>query len=248
MLDRFKAFAVHFALSVVVALLVVALVFLAWYPAPLADATGVTRIFVLLLLVDVMLGPVLTFAVYKRGKKSLKLDLTVIVFIQLAALGYGLFTLAEGRPAWLVYSADRFDLVRVIDQDTRDSEKVKPQYQNSIFSPPRWVAALPSDDAQENSTITLEAVYAGLDYAQRPYLYRPLADAADAIRKHAQPLENLDQFNPPDVVKKQLRQWPKANAWLPLMAKAQPMAVLINRESAEVVAIVNLLPWQDESP
>lgn len=246
MLDRLKAFAIHFALSVFVALLATALVFYGWYPTPLADATGVTRIFILLLLVDVSLGPVLTFAVYQRSKKSLKMDLAIIAFVQLAALGYGLFTLAEGRPVWLVYSADRFDVVRSNELDTRYSEKIKPQYQSSIFAPPRWVAALPGDDAQENSTVTLEAALAGLDYAQRPYLYRPLVDAADAMRKHAQPLDHLDQFNPSDQVKKQLRQWPKANAWLPLMATAQPMVVLIEREAAKVVAVVNLRPWPED--
>ncbi len=36
------------------------LVFGVWYPAPLHQALGVTKIFLLLLLVDVVLGPLMT--------------------------------------------------------------------------------------------------------------------------------------------------------------------------------------------
>lgn len=246
MRERFKAFAVHFALSALVALLMLSVVFLVWYPVPLTEATGALGIVGLIVLALIVLGPVLTFAVYQRGKKSLTFDLAVIVLIQLAALAYGVFTLAEGRPVWLVYSTDRFDVVRMNELDTRYAERVKPEYQSSMFSPPRWVAALPTDDAQENSTVTLEAAFAGLDYAQRPYLYHPLPAAADSIQKHAQALDTLQSFNPPEQVAKQLSPWPEADAWLPLMATSTPMVVLIKRETAEVVAVVDLHPWKDE--
>lgn len=66
---RFQAFALHLAISALIALAVIGLVFFIWYPAPLASATGVTRIFLLLLAVDVILGPSLTLLVNKPGKK-----------------------------------------------------------------------------------------------------------------------------------------------------------------------------------
>ena len=246
MYDRLKAFGIHLGVSVLVGLSVLWLVFYFWYPIPLNKAVGVTQIFLLLLMIDVILGPLLTLIVYKKGKKSLKLDLSVIALVQLGALVYGLNALAEARPAWLVFSADRFDVVRVLDLDLRYADKVKPEYQLSLFSAPRWVAALPPEGAEANSTITLEAVYAGLDYAQRPYLYHPLSAAANNIRKHAQELDALNTLNPPDHVKKTLTLWPEADAWLPIMANVSPMVVLINREKAEVVAIVNLRPWADD--
>ncbi len=107
---RIKAFLMHLAVSAVIALLAVLLVFQIWYPAPLHEALGVTDIFLLLPLVDVILGPLLTLLVFKLGKKTLIMDLAVIACLQLAALGYGLWTVAEGRPAWIVYNADRFDV------------------------------------------------------------------------------------------------------------------------------------------
>ncbi len=66
---RLKAFAIHLAISALIALTVIGLVFFIWYPSPLHTALGVTQIFLILLAVDVVLGPLLTLLVYKAGKK-----------------------------------------------------------------------------------------------------------------------------------------------------------------------------------
>src|SRR5690606_18525235 len=110
--SRFKSFSIHLLISAVAALLAAGLVFFIWYPAPLHMAAGVTNIFLLLLIVDVILGPTLTLLIYKPGKKSLVMDLTVIALLQLSALIYGLYTMADGRPAWLTFAKDRFEMVR----------------------------------------------------------------------------------------------------------------------------------------
>lgn len=107
----------HLAISLGIAGIVVWLIFWEWYPSPLHKALAVTDIFLLLLAVDVVLGPCLTLLVCKAGKKNLYFDLAVIFSLQLAALGYGLWTVAQARPAWLVFNVDRFDLVQVIDID-----------------------------------------------------------------------------------------------------------------------------------
>ena len=75
---RIKAFLVHGLVSIIIALLSMGLVYFIWYPAPLAVATGVMHIFLLMLCIDVVIGPLLTLLVYKTGKKTLKLDLTII--------------------------------------------------------------------------------------------------------------------------------------------------------------------------
>lgn len=71
---RIKAFTLHLTISAVIALAVIGVVFYLWYPAPLHTAVGVTQIFLILLAVDVVLGPLLTLLVYKVGKKTLVMD------------------------------------------------------------------------------------------------------------------------------------------------------------------------------
>jgi hypothetical protein len=41
-----------------------------------------------------------------------------------------------------------------------------------------------------------------------------------------------------------LKQYPQANAFVPLKANAVDMTVLINKEKGEVVKIVDLRPWK----
>ena len=239
---RIKAFLVHGLVSIIIALLSMGLVYFIWYPAPLAVATGVMHIFLLMLCIDVVIGPLLTLLVYKTGKKTLKLDLTIICLLQLAALTYGLFTVYQGKPAWLVYNADRFDLVRINEIDLRKVEKALPEYQNVSFLFPNWVAAVPPKNVNERNAITFEAVFSGVDVAQRPELYVDLGQAKKQIQSHVIALKELDKYNAKMDVTQILAQYPEATGFVPLKANAVDMVVLINKEKGEVVKIVDLRP------
>jgi hypothetical protein len=240
---RIRAFLLHLFGSAVVALLGVILIFGLWYPAPLHEAVGVTGIFFLLLAVDVLLGPLLTLVVYKVGKKSLVFDLTVIVCLQLAALLYGLSAVAEGRPAWLVFSVDRFDLIRGPDVDTRQIERAPEQFRTLPWLGPRWAAAMIPEDPAQHNAVVFEAIAGGADISQRPNLYQPLASAASTMRSKAHPLEELRRYNSAEAVAQARARWPQANAWLPLKASVKDQVVLLNKETATPVAIVDLAPW-----
>ena len=240
---RVRAFLVHLTCSAAMALVALCLVFLVWYPAPLHSAVGVTGIFLLLLGVDVILGPVLTLIVYRQGKKTLRFDLTCIVVVQLLAFAYGMYTVAEGRPVWLVFAADRFDLVRANEIDERALTKTRKEYQNPSWFGPQWVAARLPQGSDERNRLTLEAAIAGVDMPQRPDLYAPLQEEAQRIREKSFPLEKLLRYNPPEAVVATRARWPQADAWLPMMSRAKPVTVLLNKKSAEVVAVVDLKPW-----
>lgn len=242
MLLRFKAFLTHLAISLLIALIAAFIVFKVWYPSPLQLATGVTTLFLMLLIIDVILGPILTLLVYKPGKKTLVMDLTVIACLQIAALAYGLHSVADGRPAWIAFAADRFELVRVPDIDTEHLGKVK-HYQTAPWTGPEWVTAQMPFDLNARNNITIESVLGGTDIHQRPALYQPIERAKESIQRQAQSLDQLNNFNPADQVQKILTNHPTATAWLPLKANHQDMTVLINKKTADVVAIVDLRPW-----
>lgn len=81
MSKRLKFFLNHLFISCLIVLLVIGLVFFIWYPSPLATAVGVTHIFLMMLAIDVIVGPILGLLVYKEGKKTLKFDLGVIIVL-----------------------------------------------------------------------------------------------------------------------------------------------------------------------
>lgn len=242
MIARLKAFLIHLLISTCIAAAVIGVVFFVWYPAPLHTAAGVTKIFLLLLAVDVVLGPLLTLIVYKAGKKTLIMDLTVIALLQLSALGYGVWTVAEGRPAWLVFGGDRFELVRIPDIDQRNIG-THYLYSSPAWTGPQWVGATTPIDLNARNDIIFESVSGGFDIYQRPNLYRPLQEMKASIQKHAQKLSLLNEFNAGNDVQNAVKKYPSATAWLPLRAKHQDMVVLINKETAQVIAIADLRPW-----
>ncbi len=241
---RIIAFLFHFSISCLLALLALLLVFFVWYPAPLHSAVGVTSIFLIVLGVDVTVGPLLTLVVYKQGKKSLRFDLTVIALLQLVAFSYGLFTVAEGRPVWLVFSVDQFELVQAYQVDTRKQSEARAEFSYQPWLGPVWAAALRASTREEKNTILMESLAVGVDIAQRPERFVALSEQQEDIRQHSMPIEALSRFNTQQAVDKVLQRWPEADAYLPMMARAHPVTVLINKASAKVVAIVDLNPWQ----
>lgn len=241
---RLKVFGTHLSISALIAIAVIGLIFFIWYPAPLHTAVGVTQIFLILLAIDVVLGPLLTLLVYKVDKKTLAMDLTIIALLQLSALGYGLWTVAEGRPAWLVFAVDRFELVRVLDIDERKLDQTDLAYRQPSLLGPQWVAASNPSDRDEHNELIMESVFGGADLAQRPSLYQPLNTQENVIQQRVLELSKLYQFNDKNSVSTLLALHPRANAWLPLRANNQDMVVLIHKASAKVVAIVDLRPWQ----
>src|SRR5690606_376598 len=168
MSKRLIFFLSHLSISFLIALLVVGLVFFICYPSPLASAVGVTHIFLMLLAIDVIVGPVLGLLVYKEGKKTLKLDLSVIIIIQIAALCYGIFSIEQGRPAWLVFHADRFELVRKNDIILDNIDQAQPQFQYVSLIKPQFVAVKSAVSAQQHQDDIFTEDLGGISLAQQP--------------------------------------------------------------------------------
>ena len=243
MSKRVKFFLGHFCISLFIASIVVGMVFFIWYPSPLAKAVNVTHIFLMMLMIDVIIGPVLGLLVYKDGKKTLKFDLTVIILIQLSALCYGVYTIAQGRPVWIVYSVDRFELVKNNEIIDENLQKARPEYQYPSWLGPQFIAMQLSLDREQRSKEMFDEVFSGVSLAQHPERYVDLKQVKSLIQQRSQDLELLKNFNDSDQVVKVLAKYPTVTAFLPLKANAVDMTVLINKENGEVVKIVDLRPW-----
>jgi len=240
---RLHAFGVHFFGSTVFIGISIFLILFVWYPAPLERASGAMNIVALIVLTGVFLGPVLTFIVSDKNKKRLSYDLAAVLIIQISTFGYGVWTLAQGRPVWLVFNVDRFDLVTPVDIDYRRRSEIRPEFISPSFFGPVWAAARAPLDTEERNTLTFESVIHRIDLPQRPDLYLPINEEVETISKAALPLSDLNQFNAFSEIKTVLAQWPQADAYLPLNASADPMTVLIKKDSVEIIAIVDLSPW-----
>lgn len=241
--NRIKFFLSHLCISVLVALIVICVVFVLWYPSPLAKAAGVTHIFLMLLVIDVILGPLLGLLVYKEGKKTLKMDLTVIILIQISALSYGLYSIAQARPVWIAFNHDRFELVRNNELKTENITHAQPQYRQPTWLQPQYVAVKQAVDLQEQQIEQMSAILNGISLAQYPERYIAIDQAKTQIQSQVRDLSQLKQWNDEKKIQAVFSQHPHANGWLPLETYGLAMVVLINKEKAEVIKIVDLRPW-----
>lgn len=195
-----------------------------------------------MLAIHLLLGPLLTFIIFKEDKRKLLFDLTVILTLQVSAFVYGLYAVAQGRPAWLVFVVDDIELVRVIDIDLRKHAEFKDEFKTSILVGPRWAAAIYSSNPTALQAQREDEMFNGISLAQRPETFAKLSIAASTILQKGRPLDDLAMFNPANRVTDTLAQWPTTHVWLPLKSPETDMTVLFDK-NGKVVAVVDLRPW-----
>lgn len=193
-----KAALVHLAASAAVAALAAAVVFLFWFPYPYSLLSGGRNLFLLVVGVDVVCGPLLTLVLFnpKKPKGELWRDMALVVLIQLAALSYGLFTAWQARPLFLVHEVDRFRVISQQDYQGIDVsaplKKLPENLRPSWFSGPVTVGIRNPVDRNERHEVMIDSVVGGRDYSQRPEFYIPYDAAyAEQVMKRAKPLEHF---------------------------------------------------------
>jgi len=247
-MTRWKAAAVHLGISTCIGVGAAALIFGVWYPPPYSHAVGADQLVLLLLGVDVVLGPLLTLVVFKSGKKSLKFDLAVIALMQACAFFYGMSVVVRARPAFIVGRVDRFVIVSANDLEEADFAKAnKPEFRSAPWTGPKIVGAVIPTDIEQRNALMFSAV-AGRDIEKFPQYYTEYEAVAPDLLKRAKSLEELR------------RKWPGAAAsiadflrretaeessvvWLPLDARLANMTMLVDARSGKPLGALSFDPW-----
>lgn len=242
---RLKYFFGHLVISLLIALASLYLVFYVWYPTPFDVALGVGHIILIMLAIDVTLGPLLTLILAKEGKKGLKFDLVVIAIVQLSALFYGLYSVEKGRPVWVAFDHSRFELVQkfMIDREKDKNVATPPDYQKEGWGTPPWISVRPPKDREEQDEWMFYELETSTSPAMRPALYAPLAENMDRVIKEKLPLSDLNKFNDKSVVESILAKYPNADGFLPMRASEIDMAVLVDSKDKSFIRTVDLRPW-----
>ncbi len=251
-MPRWKASLIHLTISAVIGTAVLALMLLLWYPYPLFEAVGGSQLLLILLGVDVVLGPFVTLLIFntKKSRKALGFDLAVIALLQISALVYGMSVVFNARPAFVVFSKDSFDLVTanmLIDEDIAKASYS--EFRSLPLTGPVYVYTEMPIDNKERSEIIFSA-FSGKDLPQFPKYYRPYAEHSMAAAHAAKPIAELRKLNPVhnaeiDVAVDRSGRRESELGFVPLRAKYQDQAVLVEKRDGQVLSIMPINPWQD---
>jgi hypothetical protein len=243
---RVVAPALHLLGSAGVAALAAVLVFAVWYPAPYASLTAGLSMFVLLVSVDVVLGPTLTAVAADPAKpaKVLRRDIAVIVVLQLAGLAYGIYSLSLGRPVYLAFEVDRLRVVTAADVDESTLDQAPPEFRSLPWSGPRLIAAVRPTRPDEVLR-SIDMALAGVDISMVPSQWRDYASQKDAVLRIARPATELQAKYPeaaPELEHAAARAHKAATElrFLPVLSRNSSAVALIDPSNA---GIVGFLPF-----
>lgn len=192
--DRLFASAMHLGLSLAIAALIAWVVFGFWYPYPYREASGGRELFVLLMTVDVVMGPLITLVIFNRAKplRERVTDLTIVGLLQLAALGYGLWTVYTVRPVFLVFEYHRLAVVHATDIDPGALSQAPPALQALPLTGPTLLSLRAFKDADEQFN-SIAASLGGPSQAAQPMLWQPWEAGRADILQAAHPVAELLQ-------------------------------------------------------
>ena len=244
--DRFGAAGIHLAISVGIAALAAAPVFFVWYPYPYREISGGRDLFLILIAVDVMLGPAITLAIFNRAKprRELRRDLAIVGLIQLAALGYGLWSVVVARPVHLVFEVDRFRVVHAVDVPTDLMDKVPAGIDALPLTGPTPLSLRAFTDRREAQEATLVALQ-GISLSARPDLWQSYQAGRTQVLAAARPVAQLKsrfaaRAGEIDAVLAGAGRQAATTASLPLVGRRNYWTAFLDPVTADVVAFMPL--------
>lgn len=243
--QKLLAFAIHLGAGIIVMLAFLLYCWLLVYTPPIMALEGGDRISFIALGVHVILGPLLTFILYRKGKRGLKTDLIVVVLLQISAFGYGAWTLCSERPLYLAFVVEHFEVMPASEIDTaRLTDKTLAP---SPFHGPSKVYVIKATGPAAGE-IMLDATFGGKDIQYYPEYYRPYANHLDDIRARAQALEQIRKTYPEAAgpIEQQLRDIGKSEdevMIVPIVGKARQAAALLDPSTGAILAFADVVIW-----
>lgn len=242
---KFIAFIKHLLISSLVIGGFLIFLKLVWFKGALFELENVWQGFQILILVDVVLGPILTFIVYSKGKKSLKFDLSLIVLFQIIALLYGAQVIHGQRPVLFTFVGDRFETL--IATDLIVENLPKSHFDSKLLNFPILTFAIPAGSASEQS----EFITDNTQYHKIASRHRPIRGYIEEIKNQGLDPKKIKPNSQKSI--KNFEAFKNENKdveyiLLPLQGTYENARIIaIDVRSGEAIEYLYLDPWTEYS-
>ena len=248
-MSRWKAAGIHLTISFALAAIIGAVLYFLWFPPPYFIAAGASRLMLVLIGVDIGIGPLLTLLAVNphKPKRLLKLDLSIIAVLQALAFGYGIHVIAAARPIFVVAEADRFVLVAADEISDADlAQGSLPAFRKRSWTGPVLVGAAPPSDKKDSGTFAMQVMATGKDIDRLPRYYMTYDQIVGKFIPHAKSLNQLTK-----ATAKQHRQLQRLQAEssdgpllaLPVQHGDQNLTVILSPRTKRPLRILPIDSW-----
>jgi hypothetical protein len=167
-----------------------------WFVGWGLEITGALNLFGLLVIVDLLCGPFCTLIVFDSGKgrRELAFDFFVIGVVQILALGYGVYSIAQARPLAMVFEVDRFHLVTGADIDPREID-ILPEWAQPFSLSEVKVLGIRSPISDAERSALLDAALQGIEPGQKPSWWRDYGESRLSVKESAKKFDALLMSN-----------------------------------------------------
>lgn len=242
-ISRYKAAAIHLTFSVLIAATSLIIMLGLWYPPPLFSAMGGQDLIVLIVGIDVCLGPLITLIIFDTKKKKLALDLAIVVVVQLAALSYGVYAMQAGRPVFIEYTSDKFVVISAANMDSKSMAEAPPEFRILSLTGPKFVSVVvPSGKKELEDFVHTALSGSGVQKYYRDYDSH--AQQAITSEKSLDKLNNLtadDATTLQKAIDKSGKNRDKLR-FLPVVASHHSFIALLDAGTGHIVDLIDINP------
>lgn len=194
--SKFRALSIHLCISAAILAALMTMIIFWWYPGIWFAIDGGWQGTRIMVLVDMVLGPVLTLIIFNPAKtrRHIIFDLSCIGLIQAAALAWGIHAVHSQRPLAIVYwdtavySVDAYELAQ-FNTDVSDLEKF-----NQTL--PIMIAARAPKTDEEKTAVAISAFMDGPKMYADIERFAAISDHLDAMRKASVDILNIASKKP----------------------------------------------------
>jgi hypothetical protein len=245
---RLKAFSLHLLGSASALTLILGTLYFGWYRWPGWRLADVTQVVTVLIGVDLVIGPLMTFVIASNSKARhvLARDIGIIVAVQVCALVYGATSLWSGRPLYYAFSENVLQMVQAYDIDSQEWELGRQQ--NAHLAPhwyglPRWIwAPLPADPDQAKKII-VGTITGADDVISMPRYFKPWEQGLPSLRGQLKKVDDVAYFSRGE--KKKLKERLQAAGFaadqlntMPLTGRGKPLLAVFDLANLKIIGIV----------
>jgi hypothetical protein len=246
--EKFGAFSIHFATTLFVAALAAALIFFVWYPEPFDAMIGGLKLFTLITGIDLALGPLCSLVVYdgRKSRRALIFDYTVIAILQISALVYGIYSVAQNRPVYVAFVKDRLEVIAAGEIDKKDwQEAASPKFASPSWSGPELIATYVK---REDINDALDGGLTGHDIGARPKFYVEYSTQIAMIKRKTKGLAELERRHKEatpliDAALRELSRPAEDFGWLPVKHTKGFWTALMDRQTGYPVKYLPIDPY-----